>query len=159
MWGTLLGDVAPRLARVMLEMFDWHLIVSGKRTLATSDTPLLLWVEQPNRFIGVGIGTADAIVFPLDSRKLLLLTRDKTGVSLQFALTRVMAKGTNGYLLSHSKEWVCSTTHAFHPSIPRISPSKSRGSFMINNEEVREHGDAWRHVSESLLQDPGRLFP
>lgn len=157
MWGTFLGDVAPRLARVMLEMFDWHLLVSGKRILATSDNPLLLWVEQPNQFMGVGVGTADAIVFPLDSRKLLLLTRDRTGVSLQFELTRSMAKGTNGYLLGHSKEWV------FHD--PRSSPfdpedltPQSRASFMINNDEVREPGDAWRHVSDLFFKAQDAYF-
>jgi hypothetical protein len=141
----------------MLEMFDWHLMVSGRRILATSDNPLLLWVEQPNRFMGVGVGTADAIVFPIDSRRLLLLTRDRTGVSLQFDLTRVMAKGTNGYLLGHSKEWV------FHD--PRIAPfdpqelaPTSRGSFMINSEEVREPGDAWRLVSDLFFKTRGAYF-
>lgn len=157
MWGMLLTDVAPRLAAVMVEGFDWHLMASDRRLLATSDHPLLLWTDHPNRFMGVGIGTADALVLPLDSRKLLLLTKDRMGVSTEIPLARFMAKGTNGYLLGHSYEWV------FHD--PRISPFEPddlaphrRAAFTINGKEVREPGDTWKVFSDVFYKTQDAYF-
>jgi len=158
MWGVLLGDVAPRLAMVLSEGYDWHLMESDRRVLATSDHPVLPWKSQPERFLGMGVVNADAIVLPIDSKKLLLLTSERHGVSLRFPLSRAQARETNGYLVAHSNEWVFHDPRITAPFNPDELTPQTRPTFVINNEEVREPGEAWNVISDLFYKTQYAYF-
>jgi hypothetical protein len=67
--------VAPSLADILFREKDWHVLVSDTPALLTSDAPVTLWrrPSERSRVEGVGVQTADEILFPISPRTALLL--------------------------------------------------------------------------------------
>lgn len=148
-WGSALEMAATKMAPMLAGEFVWHLFESDKRVLATSDRPVMYWVNEPDPLRGVGLGTADDVYMPVDSRKMLGLTRDRRLESSKLSLPRAIARQMNRYLLAYSYEWV------YHdPRVRLFTPADlevdRRPAFKINDRDVFESGDSWKHVSEWL---------
>jgi Protein of unknown function (DUF4238) len=147
MWAMLLDMAVNQMAPMLAYDFVWHLFESHKRVLATSDRPVLYWVHKPSPLRGVGLATADEVYMPVDSRRLLGLSREPDLPSSSFPLARMHARQMNRHLLAHSYEWV------YHdPRVKLFTPSdldiKPRPAFMINSQEIYEPGDSWQYISE-----------
>ena len=149
MWGTLLRMAAIQLAPALADDFIWHMMTNDRRVLATSDRPVMYWVHEPTPFMGVGVGSADEVYMPIDSRRMLAITRDTAIDSAVLPLSRQAAKQMNRYLLDTSYEWI------FHdPRVSLFDPDElapqRRPAFNINNREIHKPGDSWRYLAEFL---------
>lgn len=147
MWATVLDMAVNQIAPMLVNDFVWHLFESNKRVLATSDRPVLYWVHNPDPMRGVGLATADEVYMPIDSRRLLGLSRQRDLPSSLFPLSRLHAKQMNRHLLAYSYEWV------YHdPRVKLFTSSdldlKPRPAFMINSQEIYGPGDSWQYMAE-----------
>lgn len=124
----LTSDIAPAFfAR------SWHIIKSEERAFATSDRPVVLWSRpDPQRLgLGIGVATADEIYFPLDSRKVLVLTREDVGWPSVVLATSRMIKQTNVIIAHAAHEWLFH--HPKHDPLKGIYISKEPTASMSVN--------------------------
>jgi len=131
----------------------WSLLVTGKRSFVTSDRPVTLWRQRThdNRQYGVGIGNAEAIYFPLDPYKLLVLGTGFDGGWRVDTPTSKEIRRINQEVAHWSQRWVLH--HPDHVQPLRGLTIPTEGPVLhINGIAVRPGVNVWNQLRRGFIE-------
>ena len=156
-----LQHVVELLPRVMLGLLGrwWLLTRFDRRTLATSDNPVVLIPNDRDTQLGLGTGidTADQILVPLTRRLCLsLATRDSLAPDLAHAVDLVQPGSTQVALYANSATSRNARRFLFHH--PQDTPLAGLELPDRREREIGQSGDPWRFMridDRQVLIDAG----
>lgn len=131
----------------------WTLLETRKRAFVTSDRPVTLWRQrtEEDRHYGVGIITADAIYFPLDPYKVLVLGTGFDGGWHVDIPTTSEVRHINQEVAHWSQRWVLHHPDHVRPldglTIPAEGPV-----LHINGIAVRPGVNVWNQIRRGFIE-------
>ncbi len=131
-------NVAGKVAPVILER-SWLLGHSQRATFVTSDHPVV-WRSEPSKtskFMGIGVGNADEVYFPLDRHHALAMALPDSlleGRTVQLNADAVLF--VNSLEAAYSYKWVYQ--HPDDDSIIEMIPDRPRPLMEINQKAIFE---------------------
>jgi hypothetical protein len=112
-------ELVDTVMRLLVQR-KWSLLRAGDAAFLTSDAPVALWSAPDVRHFGVGVGTAQEIVFPIDRKRALLLSHASQHGEVAADATPEMVKSLNlpccyqCTSLHHSSPGRCATCRPRH---------------------------------------------
>jgi len=135
---NIMLDVAAKVAPVIAER-SWLLGYSKRAAFVTSDHPIV-WRSEPNemsKYMGVGVGNAEEVYFPLDRRHVLAMALPDAlpdGMTKELIEDNVLFVNTLEAAYSH--KWVYQ--HPDDDPIGDLIPDKPRPLMEINQKPIFE---------------------
>jgi hypothetical protein len=141
-------EVAPMIAGR-----PWVVLETTAPAFLTSDRPVTFWRDRQRRdpYTGVGLHNADAVYFPLDPRKMLVIMQGQTESWERRTPTRAEVREVNTIVANWSYRFIFH--HPNHRPIEEHRLSRDSHLLVVNGRRIGRNQNLWNLLRGAILSE------
>lgn len=143
-------EVAPKIAAR-----PWVLLECTAPAFLTSDRPVTFWRDRRrgDAAFGLGLDNADAVYFPLDPKKMLVVLQGPSDSLERRSPTRADVRKINAIVANWSYRFIYH--HPNHRPVDKRILSQSTPLIVVNGRGIRRSENLWNSIRSEILREGG----